>query len=105
MDSDEGGVVLDYHACDFFPERWFDLVIVLRCDNTKLYDRLVTRGYEQKKLRENVECEIFGTVLEEARESYKEEVIHELPNETHEQMADNVRKITEWALSIKKNLK
>lgn len=25
-----GGCLVDYHGCDFFPERWFDLVIVLQ---------------------------------------------------------------------------
>lgn len=39
----EGGIVLEHHTVDFFPERWFDLVLVLRCDNTVLYDRLVNR--------------------------------------------------------------
>ncbi|KAJ3200633.1 hypothetical protein HDU67_001953, partial [Dinochytrium kinnereticum] len=35
-----GGKVVDHHGCDFFPERWFDLVIVLRCSNDVLYPRL-----------------------------------------------------------------
>ncbi len=39
----EGGIVLEHHTVDFFPERWFDLVLVLRCDNTLLYDRLMDR--------------------------------------------------------------
>ena len=39
----EGGVVLEHHTVDFFPERWFDLVLVLRCDNTILFDRLTER--------------------------------------------------------------
>lgn len=38
-----GGIVVEYHGCDFFPERWFDAVFVLRTDNTVLYDRLVQR--------------------------------------------------------------
>jgi adenylate kinase len=38
-----GGNIVDYHSCDFFPERWFDLVIVLQTDNTILYDRLEKR--------------------------------------------------------------
>lgn len=37
-----GGNIVDFHSCDFFPERWFDLVIVLRVDNTVLFDRLVS---------------------------------------------------------------
>ena len=38
-----GGNVVDYHGCDFFPERWFDIVFVLRTDNSVLYDRLEKR--------------------------------------------------------------
>ena len=39
----EGGVLLEHHSVDFFPERWFDLVLVLRTDNTVLFDRLTKR--------------------------------------------------------------
>jgi adenylate kinase len=38
-----GGVLVDFHSVGFFPERWFDLVIVLRTDNTVLFDRLAKR--------------------------------------------------------------
>lgn len=40
---EEGGNIVDYHGCDFFPERWFDQVVVLQTDNTVLYDRLSRR--------------------------------------------------------------
>ncbi|PWA16023.1 hypothetical protein CCH79_00019340 [Gambusia affinis] len=39
----EGGVIIDYHGCDLFPERWFHIVFVLRTDNTQLYTRLENR--------------------------------------------------------------
>lgn len=39
----DGGVIIEHHSVDWFPERWFDLVIVLRTDNTILYDRLAKR--------------------------------------------------------------
>ena len=39
----EGGNIVDYHGCDFFPERWFDIVFVLRTNNTILYERLEQR--------------------------------------------------------------
>ncbi len=39
----EGGNIVDYHGCEFFPERWFDIVFVLRTDNTALYQRLEHR--------------------------------------------------------------
>ena len=38
-----GGNIVDYHGCDFFPERWFDIVFVLRTDNGLLYKRLEER--------------------------------------------------------------
>ena len=108
----EGNNLVDYHGCDFFPERcfqqasscwlpvyiksvvhvhqwvlsillnaenssfaewrrWFDLVVVLMTDNTVLYERLEKRGYEEKKISENVQCEIMQVIAEEARESYR----------------------------------
>ena len=41
-------MVVDFHGADLFPERWFDLVLVLRANNTVLFDRLTERGYAQK---------------------------------------------------------
>jgi len=38
-----GGSIVDHHSCDYFPERWFDLVVVLQTDNTVLYQRLEKR--------------------------------------------------------------
>lgn len=39
----KGGNIVDYHGCEFFPERWFDGVFVIRTNNTFLYDRLNAR--------------------------------------------------------------
>mmetsp|Transcript_15815 Transcript_15815/g.34282 ORF Transcript_15815/g.34282 Transcript_15815/m.34282 type:complete len:175 (-) Transcript_15815:1566-2090(-) len=91
-----GGQIVDYHSCDFFPERWFDLVLVLRCDNGVLYDRLRARGYSEKKLQENMECEIMQVVLEEARESYKHEIVHEMQSNSVEDMESNVDRMVQW---------
>jgi adenylate kinase len=41
--ASSGGLVLDWHTCEIFPERWIDLVVVLRCDHTLLWDRLEAR--------------------------------------------------------------
>eukprot|EP00118_Oscarella_pearsei_P016580 m.159289 g.159289 ORF g.159289 m.159289 type:complete len:209 (+) comp38764_c1_seq2:1026-1652(+) len=92
----DGGKIVDYHGCDFFPERWFDAVFVLRTDNTKLYDRLKRRGYGQTKLTNNIESEIFQTILEEARESYREEVVFELQSNDPEDLERNVDFIVQW---------
>jgi len=41
--QEPGGKILDWHTCDLFPERWIDLVVVLRCDHSKLWERLEKR--------------------------------------------------------------
>lgn len=91
-----GGAVVDFHSCELFPERWFDLVLVLSVNNTLLFDRLTARGYPEKKVEENVTCEIMQVVLEEARSSYAEEIVHEVPSETVEHMESNVERVVQW---------
>lgn len=92
----EGGVALEFHSVDFFPERWFDLVLVLRTDNTVLYDRLAKRGYSDKKLTENVEAEIMQVVAEEAAESYREGIVHQLPSDSIDDLESNISRVTAW---------
>ncbi|KAG9001860.1 factor activating pos9, partial [Tulasnella sp. 427] len=71
-------------------------LVVLRCDHTLLWDRLEKRGYSLKKIQENNESEIMQTVLDEARESYAEEIVVELKSETTEDMESNVERIVSW---------
>lgn len=54
------------------------------------------RGYTGKKLSDNLECEIFQTILEEAQDSYRSEIVHELPSNTADEMENNVEKINDW---------
>lgn len=90
------GAVVDYHSCDFFPERWFDLILVLRAKTEVLYDRLTSRGYNERKRSENMECEIMQVVLDEARESYEAEIVHEIQSNTLEDMDSNVDLVQRW---------
>ncbi|KIP12583.1 hypothetical protein PHLGIDRAFT_17646 [Phlebiopsis gigantea 11061_1 CR5-6] len=91
-----GGVILDWHTCDLFPERWPDLVVVLRCDHTKLWDRLEKRGYPLRKIQENNEAEIMEVVADEARSSYPAEIVVELKSEGTDDLEANIASITEW---------
>ncbi|TNM90170.1 adenylate kinase isoenzyme 6 isoform X4 [Takifugu rubripes] len=93
---EEGGVIVDYHGCDLFPQRWFNIVFVLRTDNTQLYTRLESRGYTGKKLQDNVQCEIFQTIYEEAMEAYSEEIVHQLLSNTPEDLEHNLAQIVQW---------
>ena len=112
----EGGVILDWHTCEVFPERWVDLVAVLRCNHTMLWERLEKRcayptltqnllgrsppfptsEYPLKKIQENNMSEIMGVVLDEAREAYEEEIVVELQSETVQDMESNVARIIQW---------
>ncbi|KAI1239619.1 Adenylate kinase isoenzyme 6, partial [Lamprotornis superbus] len=83
----QGGVIVDYHGCDFFPERWFHIVFVLRTENS---------GYTGKKLQDNIQCEIFQTLYEEAMLSYKKEIVHQLPSNTPEDLERNLDQIMQW---------
>ena len=69
---------------------------MLRCENTILYDRLMSRGYGGRKLEENCQAEIFQTILDEARESYREEIVVELKSEVEEQVESNVNRVMMW---------
>ncbi|KAG0172540.1 hypothetical protein DFQ28_010605 [Apophysomyces sp. BC1034] len=97
----EGGKIVDFHTCEIFPERWFDLVLVLRADTRTLYDRMEKRGYKQRKIEENMECEIMQVVLEEARESYAPEIVVELSSNTTDEMESNVERVQQWLEAYK----
>lgn len=97
-----GGNIVEYHGCDFFPERWFDAVFVVQCNNTVLYDRLQERGYNPAKIKQNIECEIFQMVLNEATDSYREDIITPLSGETEPDFVESVKKISEFVKNFKK---
>lgn len=61
-----------------------------------LYVFFFFRGYSGKKLEDNIQCEIFQTILDEARDSYKVDIVHELPSNNPEDLEDNLEKISAW---------
>ncbi|KAI9341296.1 AAA domain-containing protein [Pilaira anomala] len=99
----DGGKVVDFHTCEIFPERWFDLVLVLRTDTSNLYDRMSKRGYNKRKIDENMECEIMQVVLETAHESYAPEIVVELPSNTIDDMESNADRVKQWLDAWKVN--
>ncbi|KFZ07682.1 hypothetical protein V502_09828 [Pseudogymnoascus sp. VKM F-4520 (FW-2644)] len=91
-----GGYIIDWHACDLFPKSWIDLVVVLRVNSTILYDRLKSRNYPELKLQENLDSEIMEVLLQEARDSYDEEIVVELTSNTSDEVDSNVARIEAW---------
>jgi len=102
-DLEEGGQIIDWHACDFFPPSMIDLVCVIRCENKLLYDRLKARGYGEKKLEENMDCEIMEVLLQEARDAYDEQMVVELRSDKTEDVDANVERIEQWIKSWRKD--
>ncbi|KAJ5765574.1 hypothetical protein N7520_005133 [Penicillium odoratum] len=99
----QGGYLIDWHACDLFPKSWIDLVVVLRCPSTAVhYDRLASRGYHEEKLQENLDAEIFGVLLEEAREAFDEEIVVELNSEEDGDVDNNCARVAQWVDNWKK---
>lgn len=94
-DIENGGLILDYHGVDLFPEDWFDLVVVLTTDNTILYSRLEDRKYSEHKIQENVTCEIMQVILQEAIEHFQDKVMHMASNSLND-MDKNCEEVLKW---------
>ncbi len=92
----QGGYIIDWHACDLFPRRWIDLVVVLRTNSTTLFDRLQARKYPNAKIQENLDSEIMEVLLAEARESYDAEIVLELKSDDAEDMDRNLARLSSW---------
>lgn len=57
---------------------------------------LLSRGYNEKKLKDNVQCEIFQILYEEALASYSEDIVHQLPSNKPEDLENNINQILKW---------
>ena len=102
-DLEDGGQIIDWHACDLFPPSMVDLVCVIRCDNKLLYDRLKARVYGEKKLQENMDCEIMEVLVQEARDAYDSDVVVELKSEQTEDIDGKVDRMEQWIKQWKKD--
>ncbi|KNC50178.1 adenylate kinase isoenzyme 6 [Thecamonas trahens ATCC 50062] len=96
----EGGVILDYASCDYFPERWFDLVVVLVAETNSLFPRLEARGYSKKKVTENMQAEIFQVVLQDAYELYPNVRKETLTSNTVDEMQENIASIQQMLQEV-----
>ncbi len=63
----------------------------------------VHRGYSEKKIESNLDCEIMQVILDEARESYAPEIVIPLTSNTIQEMEDNVDRIQTWMKNWKGN--
>ena len=62
------GLVIDSHLSHYLPKRYADLCVITKCSLKTLKKRLVKRGYDKDKVRENLDVEIFDVCRIEALE-------------------------------------
>ena len=68
MIKENKDLVIDSHLAHEIPAEYVDLCVVTKCELKELKVRLGKRGYKPKKVRENMDAEIFDVCLNEARE-------------------------------------
>lgn len=61
------------------------------------------RKYPELKMQENIDSEIMEVLLQEARESYDEEIVVELTSNDADEMDANVERIEAWLENWRKD--
>jgi adenylate kinase len=69
------------------------------CANRQTTKADLLIGDTENKLQENLDSEIMQVILEEARESYNEEIVIELQSNTTDEIDSNVERIAQWVES------
>ena len=72
--------IVETHCADTVRRVAFDHVFVLRVPNDELYVRLRQRKYSEEKIRENIECEIFGEVFGDCVDVFGESLVTSVDN-------------------------
>lgn len=97
----KGGMLVDFHSPEDMRDRWFDLVIVLTTETSPLYDRLAKRGYQEAKIKENIQAEIFGVVTEQVHATFNEkrvEIWMRSSNDDNDREA-TVKRVKKWYMN------
>ena len=71
------GMIIESHLAHYLPKKYVDICIITKCELKELEKRLKKRKYSKKKIRDNLDSEIFDICLTEAKErSHYTFVIH-----------------------------
>jgi adenylate kinase len=69
--------IIDSHLSHHLPKEKVNVCIVCKCNLKKLKERLEKRRYSIKKIRENLDSEIFDTCYVEAKEKKHKIILYE----------------------------
>ena len=81
---------LDGHLSHFVD---CDAIIVLRCQPKLLSERLKARGYDEKKVKENVQAEVLDVILQESMDSGSKVYEIDCSDKTPSDIADRIERI------------
>jgi adenylate kinase len=92
-------IIIEGHLSHYFPQA--DLVVVFRTEPTALSERLRKRGWNEAKIRENLEAEALDICTWEAHQIHQEKV-HEVEttNITPEEVIDVILEIIDGKKSF-----
>ena len=63
---------------------------------TATHSNIYPSNYPEVKLQENLDSEIMEVLLQEARDSYDEEIVVELRSDNAEEIESNIERIEAW---------
>ena len=86
----DGLTIIEGHLAHHLP---CDVVVVLRCDPDILRERLEKRGYSEKKINDNVEWELMGSMWNEYEDTNVPWTEFDCSNSS---ASDIVKSIIEW---------
>lgn len=85
--------IIEYIHGDMIHPSLVDWVFVCRTDITILHPRLELRHYNDEKIKNNIESEIFQSALDESIDYYGDQKVTQLFNNTPEDLEFNVHLI------------
>ena len=90
--KNEDNVIVEGHLSHFLDG---DVVVVLRLHPKKLKERLKSRGYSEKKIKENVEAEALDVCLIESVERHKNVFEVDTTGKSIEEVSNEILEIIE----------
>jgi adenylate kinase len=88
-------LIIEGHFVDIIPEKYADLIIILRCEPSILSQRLRKRGYKEQKVKENIQSEILGNCVNYFIENKAQKPLYEIDTSklSINQLRDEIIKI------------
>lgn len=100
LSESKSDVIIDSHYGEIIPDELVKIIFVLRLNPVILYERLVSRGWSEEKVKENVEAEILGVCTYNAVNEHTESKVCEI-----DVTSKGVGEVVEEILSILNNIR